>query len=170
MPTLLAVDLGLRTGLAHYSEEGRLVWYRSTHFGTAGQLKRGAYRILSELDDLGWLVVEGGGRLQGAWSKEAHRRDLHLVEVSAETWRETMMYPRQRATGERAKAHADTLARRVIDWSDAPKPTGALRHDAAEAILVGLWGALEIGLLSSRPPFLQHVINTGNNLLGAGPR
>jgi hypothetical protein len=46
------------------------------------------------------------------------------------------------------------LARRVIDWSAAPRPT-SLRHDAAEAILVGFWGALHVGLLAHVPPELR---------------
>jgi hypothetical protein len=42
------------------------------------------------------------------------------------------------------------LARRVIAWSEARRPT-SLRHDAAEAILTGLWGVLEVGWLDSLP-------------------
>ncbi|MFP2902614.1 hypothetical protein ACLEQD_40940, partial [Corallococcus sp. 4LFB] len=53
-------------------------------------------------------------------------------------------------SGALAKDAADGLARRVIDWSHAPRPT-SLRHDAAEAILLGLWGALEVGWLAQVP-------------------
>ena len=53
-------------------------------------------------------------------------------------------------SGTQAKQTADELARRVINWSEAPRPT-SLRHDAAEAILVGLWGALEVGWLERAP-------------------
>ena len=42
----------------------------------------------------------------------------------------------------------------MIDWSAAPRPT-SLRHDAAEAVLVGLWGALHVGLLDGMPPELR---------------
>ncbi|MBC8076709.1 MAG: hypothetical protein H7Y32_11595, partial [Chloroflexales bacterium] len=45
-------------------------------------------------------------------------------------------------------------ARRVIAWAGAPRPT-SLRHDAAEAILIGLWGALEVGWLPALPPELR---------------
>ena len=38
----------------------------------------------------------------------------------------------------------------MIEWSGAPRPT-SLRHDAAEAILIGLWAALEAGWLADVP-------------------
>jgi len=42
------------------------------------------------------------------------------------------------------------MARRVILWSGVQKPT-SLRHDAAEAILAGLWGVIDVGWLESLP-------------------
>jgi hypothetical protein len=46
---------------------------------------------------------------------------------------------------------AAQLARNVIEWSGARRPT-SLRHDAAEAILIGLWGVLSAGWLRALPP------------------
>ena len=45
-------------------------------------------------------------------------------------------------------------ARRIIEWSGAPRPT-SLRHDAAEAVLIGFWGVLEVGWLDAVPPELR---------------
>jgi hypothetical protein len=42
----------------------------------------------------------------------------------------------------------------VIEWSGITRPT-SLRHDAAEAILIGLWGVLEAGWLPALPPELR---------------
>jgi hypothetical protein len=42
----------------------------------------------------------------------------------------------------------------VIDWSGAARPT-SLRHDAAEAVLVGLWGVIDAGWLEGPPPDLR---------------
>jgi hypothetical protein len=43
MPVLLAIDIGVKTGLALYGHDGRLLWYRSQNFGTAHHhLVRGA--------------------------------------------------------------------------------------------------------------------------------
>lgn len=151
MSALLAVDLGLKTGLALYGADGRLRWYRSQNYGTTARLKRGAYGLLNELPDVTWLVLEGGGNLAQVWEREAERRDIGLRRISAGDWRRIMLYPRERRTGPQAKQHADDLARRVIDWSGAARPT-SLRHDAAEAILIGLWGVLAVGWLDEMPP------------------
>jgi len=150
MATLLAVDLGLRAGLALYGDDGRLRWYRSQNFGAPSRMRRAAYGILQELPDLQWLVIEGGGALAESWQKEAARREVQVIQTSAETWRQQLLYPRQQRTGVDAKHHADRLARSIIDWSGAPRPT-SLRHDAAEAILIGLWGVVQVGWLPAVP-------------------
>lgn len=154
MGSLLAVDLGLRTGLALYGADGRLRWYRSQNFGTAARLRRAVHGVLRELPEVRWLVLEGGGNLGEIWTKEAERIGIDVVRIAAERWREQLLYTREQRTGAEAKHHAGELARRVIDWSAAPRPT-TLRHDAAEAVLVGLWGALHVGLLEQMPPELR---------------
>ena len=154
MSTLLAVDLGLRTGFALYGEDGRLCWYRSQNFGTKARLRRAARNMLADQSDLAWLIVEGGGTLADAWLKEATRREILTQQISAEQWRADLLYAREQRNASRAKQSADELARRVIDWSEAPRPT-SLRHDAAEAILIGLWGVIKVGWLSEVPPAIR---------------
>lgn len=154
MPNLLAIDLGLRTGLALYGEDGRLRWYRSTNFGSRARLKRAIHSVLDEVYDLTWLVGEGDRKLFEHWSREAARRGAAARLVTAETWRPRLLYAREQRGSRISKEAADALARRVIEWSDAPRPT-SLRHDAAEAILIGLWGVLEAGWLTSLPPELR---------------
>lgn len=154
MPTLLAIDLGLRTGLAYYGADGRLHRYGSHNFGSVTRLRRGVATILAETGDVEWLYIEGGGPLGEIWAREAARRGIMARLVSAETWRQDLLYQREQRKGEQAKRVADTLARRVIVWSGAPRPT-ALRHDAAEAILVGLWAVLQVGWLERLPDDLR---------------
>ena len=152
--SLLAVDLGLKTGLALYGADHRLVWYRSHNFGTAERLKRGVPGILEMIPDLTVIVVEGGGNLAMIWEREAQRRGLTLVRISAESWRQPLLYLREQRSGADAKKHAGEMARKVIAWSQLPRPT-SLRHDAAEAIMAGLWGLLHIGWLEALPRELQ---------------
>ncbi|HEY4303156.1 MAG TPA: hypothetical protein VGM82_01710 [Gemmatimonadaceae bacterium] len=154
MSVLLAVDVGLRTGLAVFGADGRLISYRSQNLGTPARLRRAAFGVLAALPRLRWLILEGGGQLADIWKRAAERRGVTVVQIGAERWRERLLYDRERRSGEEAKAHAGELARRVIDWSAAPRPT-SLRHDAAEAILIGVWGALEVGLLGSVPDGLR---------------
>ncbi len=151
MQTLLAVDLGLRTGFALYGDDGRLRSYRSQNYGSVPRLRRGAAGVLSELPELTALVLEGGGVVAEVWESEAKRRALPAYVISAEVWRQRLLYAREQRSGAKAKETADELARRIIIWSGAPRPT-SLRHDAAEAILIGLWGVLELGWLLAVPP------------------
>ncbi len=147
---LLAVDLGLKTGLALYGRDGRLRWYRSHHFSNASSLRRAARRLLSELDNLALVCLEGGGRLGELWEKEARDRGVRTVHVAAETWRRRLFFKREQRNGKQAKQSAADVARRVIEWSGAPRPT-SLRHDTCEAILIGLWAVLDAGWLEALP-------------------
>ena len=148
---LLAVDLGLKTGLAYYGGDGRLVWYRSHNLGSRQRLKRAAYGLLSEHSSVTHLAVEGGGPLVEPWKKEAERRGLRFLRVDAETWRKELLTPSERRLpSAKLKIRADQLARAAITWSDAPQPT-SLRHDAAEAVLLGLYAAVRFGWLDRVP-------------------
>jgi len=148
--SLLAVDLGVRTGLAAYGGDGRLRWYRSQNFGSAARLRRAVPALLDAEPDTTRLVVEGGGPLEKIWRAEAESRGIAVQQVSAETWRALFLYPREQRSGELAKRTAIALARHVVDWSGIRRPT-SLRHDAAEAILTGLWGVLSAGWLHALP-------------------
>lgn len=152
---LLAVDLGLKTGLALYGRDGRLRWYRSKNVGSAARLKKAAHALLKEIPDLALLVLEGGGDIAEIWEREAARRNVPVRRISAEQWRERLLLRRERRTGAMAKEAAAELADRVIAWSSLHRPT-APRHDAAEAILIGLWGVLEAGWLDGLPREIHH--------------
>jgi hypothetical protein len=154
MSSLLAVDIGLKTGLALYDRDGRLCWYRSHRFAKPAPLRRAIRGWLDGLPHLVWLVLEGGGPVAELWLREAGRRHLAVRQIGAEAWRQQLLYAREQRRGAQAKQHATGLARRVIAWSQAPRPT-SLRDDAAEAILVGLWGVLEVGWLSQLPDVLR---------------
>ena len=148
---LLAVDLGLRTGLALYGRDGRLVSYRSQNLGTRARLRRAAGSVLGDHAGVERLVLEGGGDIAEIWVRAGERAGLSVRVVDAGTWRRALLLPREQRSGADAKAAADGLARAVIEWSGAPRPKGALRHDAAEAIAVGLWGVVRAGWLAGVP-------------------
>lgn len=154
MGVLLAVDLGLRGGLALYGRDGRLVRFAAQSFANRASLKRGVWTILSEHADVTELVVEGDRALGAAWLKAAAKRGAHGRSVSPETWRARLLLPREQRSGGEAKRHADDVARQIIEWSGTRRPT-SLRHDVAEAICIGLWGVLEVGWLDDLPPDLR---------------
>ena len=155
MPSLLAVDVGLRTGLALYGQDGRLLWYRSHNLGNRTRLRSAVQRLLRDLPDLEWVILEGGGPLADIWAHQAQRRGVRTRGIAAEDWRAGLLYPRQMRNGPQAKEAANSIARRVIAAAQGPRPT-SLRHDAAEAVLIGLWGLLEVGWLKTLPNGLLH--------------
>ena len=150
MTALLAVDVGVRTGLACWGDDAHLRWYRSHNLGNAARLRRAIPGLLDAVPDLAHLVLEGGGPLVDTWRSAGEKRALDVTVVSAETWRALFLLPREQRDGSTAKQVAGRLARRAITWGGARQPT-SLTHDAAEAVLVGLWGLLAAGWLREAP-------------------
>jgi len=152
--TLLAVDLGLRTGLAVYGREGQLLRYRSTHFPTVAALKRALPRVLDEAPGLVWLVCEGDRHYADIWSRLAEKRGARVLRPSPEAWRRALFAPGARCDAAQAKASASRLARQVIEVCGGRRPT-SLTHDVAEAILIGLWGLRDVGWIAELPVGLR---------------
>lgn len=153
MTALLAVDVGVRTGLALYGADGRLRWYRSHNLGSIARLRRAVPTLITD-HGATTVIAEGGGPVADVWLNACERLGVHYLRVSAERWRAELLLARDQRTGAEAKRMADLIARRVIAWSGAPRPT-SLRHDAAEAILVGLWGVVQLGWLPAIPRELR---------------
>ncbi|GAB5536207.1 MAG: hypothetical protein Rubg2KO_24560 [Rubricoccaceae bacterium] len=107
--------------------------------------------MLRQANGVERLILEGGGDLADVWAREGDRRNMSVRVIGAERWRKPLLLPREQRHGSDAKAAADGLARAVIAWSGAKSPTGALRHDVAEAIAIGLWGVLDAGWLPEIP-------------------
>lgn len=150
MSSLVAVDLGLRSGLAVYGDDGKLRAFRSVHFASMAALKRGVFGLLQQAEGLEWVVVEGDRRMGDVWASAAEKQGARTQRVSPETWRAQLLLAREMRSGALAKEHADTLARRVVEWSGARRPT-SLSPDVAEAILIGLWGVIHAGWLHVPP-------------------
>ncbi|HOH99736.1 MAG TPA: hypothetical protein PLE85_04280 [Bacteroidales bacterium] len=148
---LLAVDLGIRTGFAVYTNQPLILAYGSRNYGNASRLRRAAASMVREIPDLHYLVIEGGGPLAQAWSEEARRLGIAVQLTSADVWRKDILYSRERRSGIQAKQQAIQMARRVIDHLNGPKPQTALQDDAAEAILCGWWALGKLGWLDPLP-------------------
>ena len=147
---LLAVDLGLSTGFACYERSGRLVRVGSRRFGSRTQLRGGAEALLREIGDVEVVVLEGDRDLAALWAARAHRRGAGTLTVTPERWRAALLHPRERRSGAEAKRAARRLATEVATELGAA-PRTALRHDAAEAVLIGLWGLVAAGWLEQLP-------------------
>lgn len=159
---LLAVDVGLHTGLALFAQGGQLLWYRSHHLPSPGKLKSALYGLLDSEPRPTHLILEGGGPLADIWIREAERRQLPLIQIQAEDWRKKLLYPRQQRDGRLAKRSAEKLARKAILLLGGKRPT-AMPHDTAEAILVGLYGLIQLNWLptnvAATPSLLERIKN-----------
>lgn len=149
---LLAVDAGLRTGLATFDRAGALVAYRSQHVADRSALRRALPHLIPAATEV--VALEGGGPVALVWQREAKRRGLTFLAVHAVAWRSVLLLPREQRPGADLKETARRLARQVIAASPAPAPT-SLTDDAAEAILLGVWATHHIGW-RERLPDLRH--------------
>ncbi len=144
-PVLLAVDLGLTTGLALYGRDGRVRWYRSRHLANHSTLRRAARSLLGE-PGLCSLWVEGGGALANVWTVEAARLGIPVTQVTAEAWRaELLLEPRPayRPDGQGPRHSAGSPGHRMVrptaphgaasrhGRSDPCRAVGGLAHRVA---------------------------------------
>lgn len=148
---LLAVDIGVRTGLARLDAAGQVLWCRSHNLGTVTRLKRAAHAILAGEPGLVWLVLEGGGRLADIWTHAGQARGLQVLQCHAQDWRAAMLLPRHSRHGRQAKAAARRLAAEALARMGRPSRT-PLDSDAAEAVLLGLWAVHRLQLLPKEEP------------------
>jgi hypothetical protein len=140
----LAIDLGLRLGFAVYGQDGRLRAYGSKHLANRQALKAAAWGELASRPAVTHLIAEGDASLAAPWLKCADKRGIISRLTHAEEWRREMLLIRDTRSGQQAKRAADEVARAIIEQDGAPRPT-ALRHDAAEAIVLGAFGARALG-------------------------
>lgn len=143
---VLAVDLGLRCGLAYFEDSGTLVWFRSHHFANVGALKRAVYGLVRDADPA-VVVVEGDRRLAAIWERSALKLGATLVHPSPEQWRRDLLLPREQTSSAVAKASARTLAEQIIAERGVAGAT-ELRTDTAEAICLGWWALRELTAVS----------------------
>lgn len=140
---LLAVDAGIRTGLALFNDSGKLVWYRSHNMGSLSSLKKAVYPLLKSIGNLSFLVIEGGGPIVRVWLNAATKLGISTQQIDAAVWRRDILYQREYRNGPQAKASAIHRAQQVIELSGAPSQNTPT-HDAAEAILIGLWAFMNM--------------------------
>lgn len=151
MTIFLSVDLGIKTGLACWTSNGRLLWYRSQNYGSVKRLKGAIGSILGQFDEPGVLVLEGGGRISELWITMAVRTGWTIETLHAEEWRRNLINQSEWQFCTDLKKLSISYATLACQWGSQPV-AGILNHNTAEAILAGLWILIKNGL-STRPPW-----------------
>ncbi|NLG14162.1 MAG: hypothetical protein GX561_08160 [Lentisphaerae bacterium] len=143
---LLSIDLGLKAGLAWFQDDGQLIRCRSANFPNMGTLKKAIPVILDEIKPLTHLVIEGGGTIAKHWINAAEKRSLAIMQTTAETWREQLLWQRERRTGLQAKQYALNLAYRLLKANNLRSAT-PISDDTAEAVLCGIWALNQLNII-----------------------
>ena len=125
---LLAVDLGLRTGMSLFSDNGKLLKYKEFHLADKADLEKVAAEVIE-----GWpremglsttlthIAIEGSAPpLWKIWKKVG--RYQHLLEVKPDEWRNDLLTRAESQSGDSAKAASLLVARQIIiDYGNATK-------------------------------------------------
>ncbi|NCA87203.1 MAG: hypothetical protein EOM83_16850 [Clostridia bacterium] len=154
MEFLLAVDLGVKTGLALFSSEGRLLWHRSQNFGNKTRLRKAIPWIVGMEEDITYIVIEGGGPLLKLWDAYLEKRNIEVLHIMAEEWRRVMLLDREQRKGSQAKEKALYYSGIIIQKISNQK-TSPTNDNAAEAILIGTWAMEKLGWINSAAALLR---------------
>jgi hypothetical protein len=175
---LVAVDLGLRTGLALYSEEGRLLEYQNAIYGSAEELRVGCLALLAEWeakyqqavdeDDevisyrISHVALEGADvALKALWRDmiHDHLNDAHILLVKPEEWRADLLLSKEKASGEAAKEASRLIARQLVADYGGRLHKGKFPTDVAEAVLLGYHVSRRLGWLVRKEPSVRRFTN-----------
>lgn len=143
VPHLLAVDVGLTFGWACYSHSNQLISYGSHHCTRRAKLKTLSWHLLRQLPPHSVVYAEGGGDLNSLWRRNAEKHGLAFRSLPAEQWRDECFYSRDRSRGAEAKRAAQRIAHTLVASQGKTSAT-PLRHDTAEAIVMGWWALREL--------------------------
>ena len=98
--------------------------------------------------EINYLIIEGGGPLRKIWDSYLERKNIEVMHIMAENWRNDILFEREQRKGKQAKEKALHYAQKVIEKL-SEKKSGPLNINAAEAILIGLWGMKELGWIKN---------------------
>lgn len=151
---LLSVDLGVKTGFALFRSDARLLWFRSQNFGNVSRLRRALPWLLSQEEELSHLIIEGGGPLLKIWKAETEKHNIELISIMADEWRQSLLLNREQRNGKSAKTYAVAFAGKAIRHLCDHRAT-SLNNDAAEAILIGIYGMQKLGWIPDAQQYFR---------------
>jgi hypothetical protein len=157
MRSLLAVDLGLRTGLCLFNDAGMLLRYDDRQFASVDDLEQGAAAILSDWEAesasrISHVAIEGSDPdLLSAWSNAVG--DRRVLHVQPEHWRHDLLTPKECDSWKSSKEASRVAARSIIErFGSAELDRVDYTTDCAEALLLGAHVAQRLGWIRRELP------------------
>jgi hypothetical protein len=156
---LLAVDLGLRTGLCLFDSAGKLLRHDDRQFASVDDLEQGASAILSLWGEeaglrISHVAIEGSDPdLFLAWSKAIG--DRRILRVPPEDWRRDLLTPKDCECWKSSKEASRVAARSIIErFGTNGLDRVDYTTDCAEALLLGVHVAQRLGWIHREQPIL----------------
>lgn len=157
MDSLLAVDLGLRTGLCLFDNAGKLLRYEDRQFASACDLEQGAASILLKWEAeagsrISHVAIEGSDPdLLSAWSNAAS--DRRILHVHPEHWRHDLLTPQECDSWRSSKEASRVVARSIIERFGTDELDRVdYTTDCAEALVLGVHVAQRLGWIRRELP------------------
>ena len=178
---LMAVDLGLKSGIAVYDENGQILHVENVRFIDPTQLEEGLQRLI-EPWQVSHVVIEGEDRkLYNIWKKTIERMfgggrneedeeeeeeeeeddmqpSVLVSRVIAEDWRRLLLTSKERRSARLAKQAASLIARQIVKKSPRLQDIG-MTTDAAEAVLIGHYAVRVLGWANNDSPAVLRYTN-----------
>jgi predicted phosphodiesterase len=154
---LLAVDLGLKSGVSLFSSDGKLVRYEQFQF-ERDSLERSIPRMIRQWEDqagdcckVTHLAIEGGDTaLLGMWERATP--GISTLRVRPEEWRAELLTWKENKNGASAKAASRLIARQMVtDFGIMEEHCGKFPTDMAESVLLGTHVARRLGWIQREP-------------------
>lgn len=164
---LMAIDLGLKSGVALFGRNGKLLRYEQFHF-QKDSLDKTVKSLLTtweqEARDHGHscdgdidnnpprvthLVLEGADSFMlRAWmdATNCDKNTVSILRVSPEEWRAELLQEKERLSASNAKAASRLIARQIVnDFGIMPRHEGKFTTDVAEAVCLGFYVCYKMG-------------------------
>jgi len=163
---LMAVDLGLKSGVSLFDDRGHLLRYEQFLFDRENLLEafediineweaEAADRVGDEQSNGSWkithIAIEGGDTgLLDTWAQAAP--DHSILRVSPEEWRSELLIKKESQNGATSKEASRLIARQVVaDFGLMDLHVGKFPTDVAESVCLGMYVARRLGWIEREP-------------------
>ena len=161
---LMAVDLGLKSGISLFNSDGNLLRYEQFLFGRTN-LRKTFEDIIQKWEDevttddedendpwkITHIAIEGGDvEILDKWAEAAPNQSI--LRVSPEEWRSELLSKKEGQNGSTAKEASRLIARQIVgDFGLMEDHVGKFPTDVAESVCLGMYVSRRLGWIEREP-------------------